>query len=391
MTTDASRGFILIADITGYTAYLDGSELEHAQGTLTDLLGLLVEHTRSPLVVTQLEGDAVVSYALQAGFVSGQTFLESIEDTYVAFRRAIESMVLNNTCQCNACANVKSLDLKFFVHFGAFALQQIGGINQLVGSDINLIHRLLKNTVTAGTGIRAYVLCTEQAMEALGLDGPTQEMVAHEETVPDFGPVRVRVRDMHPVYEVRRDDELVTYGRDDVLVAVSTEISMPPERVWDYLNQSEFRNLLSGDDSQEILDRQSGRIGEGSTFRCYHGKMVIPQLILEWRPFERVLLRQQMPFPGAPTHTLIDFRLTATKGGTKLEQTVTKPTGTPLKRSLARAMIKMRADRTRRDMTEFRDRIQDDLSAGETVPGSSIPIPMEHIESAAVASLHPDR
>lgn len=384
------RGFVLIADITGYTAYLDASELEHAQGTLTDLLELLVQHTRSPLVVTQLEGDAVMSYGLQADFVSGQTFLESIEDTYVAFRRAIELMVLNNTCHCNACANVQSLDLKFFVHFGSFVLQRIGGINQLVGSDINLIHRLLKNTVTARTGIRAYVLCTEAAMEALGLDPSSQDMVEHEETVPDFGPLTVCIRDMHPVYEARRNDELVSIGLEDVLVRVSTEISMPPQQVWDYLNQSEFRNLLSGDDRQEILDRQAGRIGEGSTYKCYHGKMAIPQLVLEWRPFEHVLLRQQMPLPGRPVHTLIDFRLTPTEGGTSLEPTVTRPTGTPIKRSLARAIIKMRADRTRRDMSEFRNRIEDDLSARETVPESSIPIPIEHIRSAAVTSLQPD-
>ena len=52
------RGFILIADITGYTAYLNDSELEHAQGTLTDLLELLIDHTRSPLIISRLEGEA---------------------------------------------------------------------------------------------------------------------------------------------------------------------------------------------------------------------------------------------------------------------------------------------------------------------------------------------
>jgi uncharacterized protein YndB with AHSA1/START domain len=382
------RGFILIADITGYTAYLSGSELEHAQGTLTDLLELLVEHTRSPLVVAQLEGDAVMSYALQAGFVSGQTFLESIEDTYVAFRRSIDLMVLNNNCPCNACANVKSLDLKFFIHFGTFVPQRIGGINQLMGSDVNQIHRLLKNSVTAATGIRAYVLCTETAIVALGLDPTAQGMVKHHESPPDFGPVTVWIRDMHPVYEARRESERVTYSPDEVLLAVSTEISMSPELVWDYLNQSAFRNLLTGDDRQEILDRKSGRIGEGSRFMCYHGKMVIPQLILEWKPFERVLLRQQLPFPGVPTEVLIDFRLTPTEGGTSLSQTVSKPTGTHLKRSLARTMIKMRADRTRRDMSEFRDRIQDDQSAGELIPDASGPISTEQITSAAATSLH---
>ncbi len=103
------RGFILIADITGYTAYLNASELEHAQGTLTDLLELLIEHTKQPLIISRLEGDAVISYGLEEGFLSGQTFMEIIENTYVDFRKAIELMVLNNSCQCNACANVSGL------------------------------------------------------------------------------------------------------------------------------------------------------------------------------------------------------------------------------------------------------------------------------------------
>ena len=125
------RGFILIADITGYRAYLNDSELEHAQGTLTELLELLIDHTRSPLIISRLEGDAVISYGFEAGFVSGQTLLETIENTYVDFRKAIELMVLNNSCQCNACANVSSLDLKFFVHFGSFVLQKIGDHDEL--------------------------------------------------------------------------------------------------------------------------------------------------------------------------------------------------------------------------------------------------------------------
>lgn len=41
-------GYLLIADISGYTVYLKESELEHAQETLTRLLEVLVDHTRPP-------------------------------------------------------------------------------------------------------------------------------------------------------------------------------------------------------------------------------------------------------------------------------------------------------------------------------------------------------
>jgi len=152
------EGYLLIADITGYTQYLSQSELEHAQQTLTALLELLVDRTRPPLVISRLAGDAVISYGLRQNFFEGQTFVEMLEDTYVAFRKALERMILNTTCLCNACTNLSSLDLKFFCHFGAFGIQRIGDRQELVGSDVNLIHRLLKNHVAEKPGFRAYTL-----------------------------------------------------------------------------------------------------------------------------------------------------------------------------------------------------------------------------------------
>jgi hypothetical protein len=77
-----SQGVLLIADITGYTVFLKESELEHAHGVLSDLLTVLVEGTRPPLAVSNLQGDAVFSYGIDTGAVSGQTFVEIIESIY---------------------------------------------------------------------------------------------------------------------------------------------------------------------------------------------------------------------------------------------------------------------------------------------------------------------
>jgi len=115
------EGHLLIADITGYTMYLTQSELDHAQEILTTLLEIIVQSIHPPLMISRLAGDAVVSYGLHEHTVQGQTFLEMIENIYVAFQKAIEKMVLNNNCQCNACRNISTLDLKFFVHYGSFA------------------------------------------------------------------------------------------------------------------------------------------------------------------------------------------------------------------------------------------------------------------------------
>lgn len=383
------RGFFLIADITGYTTYLSESELEHARQTLTDLLELVVDQTRPPLTVAQLEGDAVVSYAYAEGFVTAQTFLERIEGTYVEFRRAIDLMVLNNTCTCNACANVSGLDLKFFVHYGSFAIQPIGSITQLVGSDVNLVHRLLKNSVTSSTGMRAYLLLTESAVEALGLDSDAEEMIAHLEVVPDFGEIAIMVKDMHPIYEAKKRVERSFYLAEDVLMTLVIEVPMPLEHVWNYANQSEIRNIITGSDNYEVMDRKNARVGAGSTYQCYHGKMIVTQLVMEWLPFERVVLQQVAPIPGRrPTQAILDLRFAETDAGTRLSMTVTKPTGPLVQRTLARVMMIVRRDRTQADMDEFRDRIVEDYRANHpAVPKTHVALPSSLIDAAVSDSL----
>lgn len=381
------HGFLLIADITGYTMYLSESELEHAHGTLTDLLEILVDHTRPPLQVSGLSGDAVLSYVLDDGFVSSQTFLETIEDTYVAFRRAIELMVLNNTCQCNACANVSSLDLKFFIHHGSFVLQTIGEYEELVGSDVNLIHRLLKNEVTDVMGFRAYILCTEAAEKALALDESAAGMISHTESLDEFGDVKTWVRDMHPVFQARKDETLIEYEEDEVVVRYETGVALPPELVWDYLNQSHFRDILMASDRSELLDRSGGRVAKGTVYQCYHGDRVVPQVVLEWHPFTRVVVRMTAPVPGGPVDVLIDFALMPVNDTTRLTQTLARLTGPMLGRAVFRVMLRMMASQDRRRIASFGNSIEADHATRAANSTARSSFTTDQISSAASDSL----
>jgi hypothetical protein len=44
----ADSGFIVMADITGYTVYLNESELDHAQESLVAILDVIVGSTDAP-------------------------------------------------------------------------------------------------------------------------------------------------------------------------------------------------------------------------------------------------------------------------------------------------------------------------------------------------------
>ena len=289
------QAFLCVADITGYTGYLNDSELEHAQGTLTDLLELLVDRAGPPMRISKLEGDAVFSYAFEDAFTDGRTFLDLVEGTYVEFRRAIDSMVLNNTCQCNACANVSSLDLKFVIHYGSFIVQRIEKYDELLGPDVNLVHRLLKNTVTDRLGLRAYCMYTQPAWERLGLHEVTS-LAEHDEDIPDFGLVTTYVQDLGEVYHLT-DRPDITLDDSQLILTQEADVPMSPAVVWDYYSSPVFRNILIGAEKVEITDRVGGRVGVGTVYQCYHGSRVTPQKILQWEPFTKVVTEDSFPKP----------------------------------------------------------------------------------------------
>ena len=54
-----ANGTFLIADISGYTEYLAGTDLDHAPAIATDLLTRVVDAIRMLFSVNKVEGDAV--------------------------------------------------------------------------------------------------------------------------------------------------------------------------------------------------------------------------------------------------------------------------------------------------------------------------------------------
>ena len=268
----AERGYLVIADITGYTAFLSGSELDHAEDSLKDLLDLLIDQTKPPLVISRLEGDAVISYSPEASFLQGQTLVEIIENTYVRFREARQRMRLNTNCPCNACQNIPNLDLKFFVHYGEYVLQEMPGYLELVGNDVNVAHRLMKNQIKEDTEISAYAAYTQAAVDGLGIREFVDEMQEHLEEFPDVGEVKLYVEDLEPVWQRESKRRRVLVDPEDAFFVAEMEIPAQPPLVWDFFTSPQYRMILNGYDSIEIDGLKSGRVDVGSAFVCAHGE-----------------------------------------------------------------------------------------------------------------------
>ncbi len=382
-------GYFLIADITGYTGYLRSSELDHAQQTLTALLNLLIKQTKPPLVISRLAGDAVISYGLREGFLQGQTFAETLEQTYVAFRRAIELMVRNTTCPCNACRNIGALDLKFFVHYGEFAVQKLDAHDELVGSDVNLLHRLLKNHVTECTGLKAYTLYTDVAIRQLGLGDSRASLVRQDEQYEQLGTVVAWVQDMHPVWEAHRKEPQTIIPPERELAHFTNEIALAPEVLWDYLAQPEHMVVLAGGERMTLSGRKGGRVDAGAVFECFHGDRIVRQIIVEWHPFElmTVQIPMDLPIPVKGVSIFMELRLVPIGGGTRLTQTFSKASGPIAGRVMAEMGLMQILKNGDADMARFKAHVEADAAAHRPVVAGAVPPAEGEVRAAALASL----
>lgn len=285
MSTVTQHGYFVIADISGYTSFVAKTELEHSHEILTELLQLLVEKFTPLMVISKLEGDAVFAYTADGTFTRGDTLLEFLESTYVAFRDKQMSMRHKTTCTCAACQNIPSLDLKFIAHCGEFIVQNIGTVRELVGSDVNLIHRLLKNHVSENTGWRAYMMFTERCLNHLQLQLEDAHMQPEE--YEHLGEMKTYSIDLHKRYQEIVEARRITLDEKDADVIVRVDFPVPPAVAWDWIQDPLKRNIWAGGHVHwTVGDRPMGRRGKGASNHCAHGKSLSTEVILDWRPFD---------------------------------------------------------------------------------------------------------
>lgn len=289
MDAKAQSGYFLLADISGYTSFVARTELEHAHEILTDLLEVIVAAFKNYLTISKLEGDAVFAYVPDSKFGRGEVLLELIESTYGAFRDRQDNMHRATTCTCQACRQIPSLDLKFMAHHGHYIVQKISDRQELIGSDVNLIHRLLKNSVSQATGWKAYALITQPCLEKFNLN--LDQTHEGSESYEHLGVVKTFSLNLHPRYnsirEARR--EFITAEAADL--AITQEFPIPPMEVWEWINNPEKRKLWDGLDDIVPILRPQGRLGVGARNHCKHGKTVTIEDFLDWRPFDYFTVR----------------------------------------------------------------------------------------------------
>lgn len=312
----ANKGYFILTDISGYTEFLTRSELDHAQDALQNLFDVQLSQIQYPFVISGFRGDAIFMYVPESHICKPQTILEALENLFFVFADTRRQMIFNTTCTCRACQNIARLDLKMVIHYGEYAIQKLGDREELLGADVIVPHRMLKNDVIEKTGIESYALFSEAAAQASQLSQLAYPLVPHSETYAHIGEINMHVLDLRKVWEREQEKRRFVVGPEEAWLTFEWEAPHTPVcALWDYITTPRLEQRWAGYNVVERTDSLGGRFQPETTYHCAHGDLHIFNRILDWKPFEYLTIDQQANI-GA---RLLQTRwLYATESGSKL-------------------------------------------------------------------------
>ncbi len=193
-----NSGFLYIPDISGFTKFVTQTEIEHSNEIISDLIEVIIKSNDLGLNISEIEGDSVLFYLLGEPPVL-EAIVDQSKRTFLDFHAAIQTMTQEFDCNCKACTTILNLTLKFITHWGECKEVPIQKFTKLIGSDVILAHRLLKNSVPD----KEYILFSEKYLDSQRSKSLIQEdwinYKQNTEILEDFGQINTKYIPLSPL------------------------------------------------------------------------------------------------------------------------------------------------------------------------------------------------
>ena len=160
-----SSSLLFIPDISGFTNFVQTTEINHSQHVIAELLEVLLAANRYDMELAEVEGDALFFYK-ENQLLAKKDLFAQMEAMYVAFYSHLKILEKNRVCNCQACSTAIDLELKIVVHTGPFQFIEIQNRRKPFGEAVIQVHRLLKNSIKSDN----YVLISDDMVKAIDLN-----------------------------------------------------------------------------------------------------------------------------------------------------------------------------------------------------------------------------
>jgi Protein of unknown function (DUF2652) len=227
---------IFIPDISGFTEFVNTTAIEHSQHIISELLEIIINANNLNFTISEIEGDAVLFYK-KASIPKIEDIIEQSKEMFLLFHKHLNEIEKSNVCQCGACRTASSLSLKFITHFGDIKEVSVKQFNELIGSDLILAHRLLKNSIKSNE----YLLFSDRYYENFSSKMEFDDWIILEsntEEIEKFGIVSTKFINFKPllslVPQFIKDNQTKNYARNpDILVTIEAPILLVHDKLTD--------------------------------------------------------------------------------------------------------------------------------------------------------------
>src|SRR3954465_14700033 len=105
-----NKGLLFVPDISGFTRFVNETEIDHSRLIIQELLEVLINANQIGLEVSEIEGDAILFYRFGES-PDLQKIYKQVERMFCEFHRSLSIYEDRRFCQCKACGSAINLTL----------------------------------------------------------------------------------------------------------------------------------------------------------------------------------------------------------------------------------------------------------------------------------------
>ncbi len=152
---DSQPALLFIPDISGFTRFMHENGVRYSRNLIADLLEIIIEANIINMELCEIQGDAILFYKLGTPPTVDE-IVSQCKQIFLDFQNYLK--IMDRGALVGAQLAENPLTLKIVVHYGRISITQIRDYTKLMGTDVIVAHRLLKNSIVGAE----YVLMTEK-------------------------------------------------------------------------------------------------------------------------------------------------------------------------------------------------------------------------------------
>lgn len=265
----SAPALIFIPDISGYTKFVNTTEILHAKHILEELLEVLMEANEIDMELSEIEGDALLFYR-KGKPPTVSEMMNQVQNMYTKFHEYLKQLDSHRICSCGACSSANNLEIKFVTHYGEVAENHVKDRFVLFGKEVIVAHRLLKNEVPSNS----YSIFSNSLMDACDTweklpEVASSDVIAMEEEY-DFGKANYSYVELESLKNKLAEPKIEDFsikGATEKIFQIEQIIEAPIDLTFNVLSDYSIRQEYS--DGLIDSDMLNHKITQnGSTHRC---------------------------------------------------------------------------------------------------------------------------